>query len=207
MKLNKKYIQNRDKWWGLPLILPSLLQPLVTYANTYAHVGSGEVVLFYLPLALMMSLMLFFGWAALPGIVLSILLRKLPLVGLSETLTIITHYLVAIVLSWGGYRVFTPRRNNVSHGVPHLVFPRIFWQVFFSATLFLVLFQFAGFVGIYKNRVSMMGVTPFNINALINYQALLVGNLIGIPLFYFIIRAIRNPLHLRGYYDQLKRQF
>lgn len=101
MKLNKKYIQNRDKWWGLPLILPSLLQPLVTYANTYAHVGSGEVVLFYLPLALMMSLMLFFGWAALPGIVLSILLRKLPLVGLSETLTIITHYLVAIVLSWG----------------------------------------------------------------------------------------------------------
>lgn len=207
MKHNKKYIQNRDKWWGLPLILPSLLQPLVTYANTYAHVGSGEVVLFYLPLALMMSLMLFFGWAALPGIVLSILLRKLPLVGLSETLTIITHYLVAIVLSWGGYRVFTPRRNNVSHGVPHLVFPRIFWQVFFSATLFLVLFQFAGFVGIYKNRVSMMGVTPFNINALINYQALLVGNLIGIPLFYFIIRAIRNPLHLRGYYDQLKRQF
>lgn len=51
------------------------------------------------------------------------------------------------------------------------------------------------------------GVTPFNINTLINYQALLVGNLIGIPLCYFIIRTLRNPLYLRGYYQQLKLQF
>lgn len=207
MKLNKRYIQIRDKWWGLPLILPSLLLPLVTYANTYAHLASGEVVLFYLPLALMMSLMLFFGWAALPGIILAISLQRLPQVGLSETLAIQAHFMIAIVLSWGGYRVFTPRRNNVSHGEAHLVFPRIFWQVFCSATLFLVLFQFAGFLGIYQRKASMIGVTPFNINALINYQSLLAGNLIGIPFFYIIIRVIRHPLHLRGYYCQLKRQF
>ncbi|MJO74682.1 sensor domain-containing phosphodiesterase, partial [Salmonella enterica subsp. enterica] len=55
--------------------------------------------------------------------------------------------------------------------------------------------------------LSLMGGTPFNINALINYQGILVGNLIGVPLFYFIIRVIRNPLHLRGYYSQLKLQF
>lgn len=53
----------------------------------------------------------------------------------------------------------------------------------------------------------MMGVMPFNINTLINYQALLVGNLIGVPLCYFIIRTVRNPLYLRGYYAQLKQQF
>ncbi len=39
---------------------------------------------------------------------------------------------------------------------------------------------------------------PFNINTLINYRALLVGNLVGVPLCYFIIRTLRNPLHLRG---------
>lgn len=207
MRLNKHYIAIRDKWWGLPLVLPSLLLPFISHANTYAHVASGDVILFYLPLALLMSIMLSFGWAALPGIALAIFLRKYPQVGLNETLLVIVHFIIAIVLSWGGYRVFTPRRNNISHGTFQLVFQRIFWQVFGSATLFLVLFQFAAFVGIYESRVSMAGEMPFNINALINYQGLLVGNLIGVPLFYFIIRVIRNPLHLRGYYSQLKLQF
>ena len=165
MRLNKSYIAIRDKWWGLPLVLPSLFLPLVSHTNTYAHVATGDVILFYLPLSLMMSLMIFFGWAALPGIVLAVFIRKYPQVGLVETLPIVAHFLIAIVLSWGGYRVFTPRRNNISHGDAQLVFPRIFWQVFCPATLFLVLFQFAAFVGMYESKLSLMGVTPFNINA------------------------------------------
>lgn len=207
MRLNKNYIAIRDKWWGLPLVLPCLMLPLVSHVNTYAHMASGDVVLLNLPLALMMSMMHFFSWAALPGIILAIFLRKYPQVGLAETLPVIAHFLIAIVLSWGGYRVFNPRRNCVSHGEPRLVFQRIFWQVFCSATLFLVLFQFAAFVGMYESRLNLMGVTPFNINALINYQGILVGNLIGVPFFYFLLRVIRNPLHLRGYYSQLKLQF
>lgn len=207
MRLNKKYSAIRDKWWALPLILPSFLLPIISHANTYAHVTNGNVILFYLPLALMMSLMLFFGWAALPGIALAIFFRKYPQVGLNETLATIAHFIITIVLGWGGYRVFTPRRSHISHGDSHLIFPRMFWQVFCPATLFLVLFQFAAFVGMYESKLNLMGETPFTINALINYQALLVGNLIGIPLFYFIIRSIRNPLHLRGYYSQLKLQF
>ncbi|AZU08650.1 Putative cytochrome C-type biogenesis protein [Salmonella enterica subsp. enterica serovar Typhimurium] len=63
MKLNKTYINIRDKWWGLPLILPSILLPVLSSANTYALTSTGNVVLFYLPLAFMLSLMLFFGWA------------------------------------------------------------------------------------------------------------------------------------------------
>ncbi|SQB28325.1 Cyclic di-GMP phosphodiesterase YfgF [Citrobacter koseri] len=51
MKLNQTYIKIRDKWWVLPLILPSLLLPILSIANTYAHTntGSGNVTLFYLP--------------------------------------------------------------------------------------------------------------------------------------------------------------
>ncbi len=170
MKLNKTYINIRDKWWGLPLILPSILLPV------------------------------------LPGIVLAIFWRRYPQTGLYETLSVTMHFIITIVLSWGGYRVFSPRRNNVSHGDAHLLFQRIFWQVFCSATLFLVIYQFAAFVGMYESKASLMGVMPFNINTLINYQALLVGNLVGVPLCYFIIRTLRNPLHLRGYYQQLKLQ-
>lgn len=59
MKLNKNYIGIRDRWWALPLILPSLLLPVLSTATTYAHISTGTVILFYLPLALMISLMLF----------------------------------------------------------------------------------------------------------------------------------------------------
>ena len=81
MKLNKNYICMRDRWWALPLIIPSLLLPILSTANTYAHISTGTVILFYMPLALMISLMLFFGWAALPGIIISIICYKYPQVG------------------------------------------------------------------------------------------------------------------------------
>ncbi|MGQ7115433.1 MASE1 domain-containing protein, partial [Escherichia sp. TWPC-MK] len=55
-------------------------------------------------------------------------------------------------------------------------------------------------------RENLVGVMPFNLGTLINYQALLVGNLIGVPLCYFIIRVVRNPFYLRSYYSQLKQQ-
>ncbi len=206
MKLNATYIKIRDKWWGLPLILPSLILPVFAQINTFAHISSGEVFLFYLPPALMISMMMFFGWAALPGIALGIFVRKYAELGLYETLSLTANFIIIIIICWGGYRVFTPRRNNVSHGDTRLISQRIFWQIFFPATLFLVLFQFAAFVGLLASKENLVGVMPFNLGTLINYQALLVGNLIGVPLCYFIIRVVRNPLYLRGYYSQLKQQ-
>ncbi|NDO79439.1 sensor domain-containing phosphodiesterase [Citrobacter sp. NCU1] len=206
MDLKKLYIRIRDKWWALPLILPSLLLPLLSNTNTFASTATGNVVLFYLPLALMLSLMLFFGWAALPGIAIAIFWYKFSQVGWYETLPVIIHFVVTVVLSWGGYHVFAPRRGQVYHGDVRLVFQRMFWQVFFPASLFLVIFQFAAFVGMYDSKPHLMGVMPFNINALIDYQALLVGNLVGVPLCYLIIRIIRNPCYVYSYFSQLKLQ-
>ncbi|WP_411907480.1 hypothetical protein, partial [Salmonella enterica] len=42
-------------------MLPSILLPVLSSANNYALTSTGNVVLFYLPLALKLSLMLFFG--------------------------------------------------------------------------------------------------------------------------------------------------
>ncbi|BDY96526.1 hypothetical protein MUTS15_51830 [Escherichia coli] len=106
----------------------------------------------------------------------------------------------------GRLQGFYPRRNNVSHGDSRLISQRLFWQIVFPATLFLILFQFAAFVGLLASRENLVGVMPFNLGTLINYQALLVGNLIGVPLCYFIIRVVRNPFYLRSYYSQLKQQ-
>ncbi len=67
MKLNATYIKIRDKWWGLPLFLPSLILPIFAHINTFAHISSGEVFLFYLPLALMISMMMFFQLGGIAG--------------------------------------------------------------------------------------------------------------------------------------------
>ncbi|WP_252148133.1 MASE1 domain-containing protein, partial [Escherichia coli] len=107
MKLNATYIKIRDKWWGLPLFLPSLILPIFAHINTFAHISSGEVFLFYLPLALMISMMMFFSWAALPGITLGIFVRKYAELGFYETLSLTANFIIIIILCWGGYRVFT----------------------------------------------------------------------------------------------------
>lgn len=147
-----------------------------------------------------------FQLGGIARIALGIFVRKYAELGFYETLSLTANFIIIIILCWGGYRVFTPRRNNVSHGDSRLISQRLFWQIVFPATLFLILFQFAAFVGLLASRENLVGVMPFNLGTLINYQALLVGNLIGVPLCYFIIRVVRNPFYLRSYYSQLKQQ-
>ena len=38
MKLNATYIKIRDKWWGLPLFLPSLILPIFAHINTFRRI-------------------------------------------------------------------------------------------------------------------------------------------------------------------------
>jgi len=75
MHLVTWYQQHKDKWWCLPLFLPLILLPIARLANIHAQIGEGVVVLYFLPLALMITLMLFFGWAAIPGMILAIILN------------------------------------------------------------------------------------------------------------------------------------
>ncbi len=42
--------QNKDRWWALPLILPVVLLPVLSAANTLTQLGDGIVALYYLPL-------------------------------------------------------------------------------------------------------------------------------------------------------------
>ncbi|MBW6098338.1 MASE1 domain-containing protein [Escherichia coli] len=50
--------------------------PIFAHINTFAHISSGEVFLFYLPLALMISMMMFFQLGGIAGIALGIFVRK-----------------------------------------------------------------------------------------------------------------------------------
>lgn len=198
--------RNKDRWWALPLILPVVLLPVLSAANTLTQLGDGIVALYYLPLSFLLVLMLFFGFAAVPGIVLSLFIRYYDAVGLFEIVAGVLHFIVPLVLSWGGYRVFAPRRNMTGYGDIRLMPQRLFWQVFCPATLFLVLFQFAVYLGVYESRQSLAGLNPLNIRTLINYQALLVSGLTGVPLSYLLIRLIRHPCYLTRFISQIRLQ-
>ncbi len=123
-----------------------------------------------------------------------------------ETVAGVLHFIVPLVLSWGGYRVFAPRRNMTAYGDIRLMAQRIFWQVICPATLFLVLFQFAVYLGVYESRQSLAGLNPLNIRTLINYQALLVSGLTGVPLSYLLIRLIRHPRYIKSLLSQIRFQ-
>lgn len=198
--------KNQHRWWVLPLILPVVLLPVLSVANTFTHLGDGIAALYYLPLSFLLSLMMFFGLEALPGIVLSLFIRYYSSVGMFETVAGVLHFIVPIVLSWGGYRVFAPRRNMTAYGDVRLMAQRIFWQAFCPATLFLLLFQFAVYLGVYESRQSLAGLNPLNIRTLINYQALLVSGLTGVPLSYLLIRLIRHPRYLKSLISQIRTQ-
>lgn len=204
IRLYKKYC---DRWWALPLILPSLLLPWLSLADTFAQIEGGRVILYYLPLALMMSSMLFFGWAALPGMVLALWLHYYSRLPATEVLIAICHFLITVIASWGGYRLAVPRRHRVSYGNESLMLRRLFWQVLCPASLFIVLLEIAFCLGFYSSFRDVTGANPLNVRALISYQALLVGCITGIPFCYFLIRVIRNPLHIRSFISQLRVQF
>lgn len=205
MNLLTHYRQHKDKWWALPLVLPCLLLPLFSMANTWATVAGEGVVLFYLPMAVLMSMLVVYGLAALPGMVLGLVL----LFGFNEpaqTLAQTLHLLVPVLLSWGGYRVFVTRRQNSAYGNAQLFAQRLFWQVFCPATLYMTILQFVIWLSLYDTELSNTNTLTLNIHLLIDYQAMLVGTMTGIPTSYLIIRLFHHPRYLQSWLSQLRKE-
>lgn len=207
MQFSDWYQRNKNKWWCLPLILPVLIHPLAFYCSVYTELHGVRVVLYYMLPALTLALMLIFSWAALPGIVLAILLHYLPLRGSFDGFAAVAHYLLTLTICWGGYSLFVPRRNNITFGTMYQTVARMFWLVFCSSTLFFLLYQGAIRFGLYAARVSLLGDNPWKISTLINYQALLMSSLTGLPFCYFIIRTLRHPRFARSFISRMRAQF
>lgn len=147
-----------------------------------------------------------FGWAAIHGIIIGLLLTLAHGMMLEQSIGVLFHFLIPCVLCWGGYRIFVPQRQQVSHGNVRLMPHRLFWQMLLPSVIFLILSQIAEYLGLHPRTTEMTGVTPFSLRSLITFQALMVGCLTGMPLCYFVLRVIRNPFHLRGFISQVRLQ-
>ncbi|WP_435952585.1 EAL domain-containing protein [Dryocola sp. BD626] len=206
MRFANWYEKHKNNWWALPLILPALLLPLAVWFNAYSVMEGGRVFLVYMSLGLMTSFVVIFGWAAIPGIILALLIRYVPLKGDVTALLAVGHFLIPVALSYAGYRVFVPRRNSVMFGIIHLTLQRMVWLVLINSTLFVFLYQLGLFFGWYDAALSMVAENPLHPRTLINYQAVLVGTLTGMPFFYFIIRMIRNPRFVASFWSRMRGQ-
>ena len=207
MNFCKIYKQYRDEWWGLPLILPLLVLPIIKIANTYTYIGGGKTYLYYLPLPFMLCMMLFFSWKALPGLIAGIDCYLTNDFHFVERVGIELQFLIPTIVAWGGYQFFNQQRKMISHGDTHLMAHRLFWQMFVPSTIFLLLIQFALYLGLYPSMRDTEWVSPLTQRNLINYQSLLMGYLTGVPLCYLMIRLIRNPNYLRSFVSQVRRDF
>ncbi len=202
MPLINKYNYIKDKWWALPLILPLVLYPIFSLANVFATISGQEVVLYYLPMSLFISLMMFYGWAALPGMIAALIWSHWRL-DPGEMILKSLHELLPVVVSWVGYRIFVTRRHRVAYGSSQLVYPRVLWQVFCPASFYLLLLELSVWLNFSGKRLYESG----EMSMLITYQALLAGAVTGVTLSYLLIRIIRHPRYLRSWLSQLRREF
>lgn len=206
MHLIRWYNKHKSCWWALPLILPTVLLYVAFWFNAYTEVEVERVFLIYMPLAMLTASAMLFSWAAIPGIVLALLIHLTTFKMGWVALFIVAHFLISIYVSLCGYHIFVPRRNAVSFGFIHLSLKRLFWLVLFNTTLFMMIFQVVVYFNWYDYHMKLISVNPFNARTLINFQAIAVGCLTGIPFFYNIIRMIRNPSFVGAFYSQMRRQ-
>jgi EAL domain-containing protein (putative c-di-GMP-specific phosphodiesterase class I)/GGDEF domain-containing protein len=206
MYLASWYKNYKNKWWALPLVLPSLLLPITSWCNASTVMDGGRVFLVYMPLGLMTAFMLIFGGAALPGIILALLIRYIPIKGEATALLAVVHFIVPIMISWGGYHIFVPRRGSVMFGAIKLTAQRMLWLVLVNAVIFLVIYQIGIFFGWYKDVDNSSMESPLHARTLINFQAVLIGCLTGMPFFYTVIRMVRNPNFIFAFWSRMKKQ-
>ncbi|MGV3346698.1 EAL domain-containing protein [Enterobacteriaceae bacterium LUAb1] len=194
------------RWWGLPLILPFVFLPLSAYLSTQLMLPDGYVYLIYLPLAMMIALLMVFSWAALPGIILALLVRYVPLYGGLYAAFIVGGFLCALILCWWGYRTHAGKRWGVSFGELRLAPVRLFWLVLVLPGVLIVLMQLMVILHLVPAYMLVFGHEPLTLRNLINYQAVLISSIALTQINYCLIRMIKSPRFALLLWQRLKRQ-
>lgn len=184
----------RSSPWGLPLILPLLLMPVSLTLSVRLWITEGYAYLIYLPLAMMIGMLLAFDWRAFPGIALALVSYYFQRYAPGAASVIVLVFLFVLMACWRGYKINASRRWSVAWAELKRMPLRLLWLVIMIPTLFILLIQLMALTGIIPIQGSVFARSLFSIQALLNFQSVLLSCITMTHLYYCLIRLIHRPV-------------
>ncbi|QKJ88196.1 Membrane protein [Paramixta manurensis] len=188
------------------MVISLTLLPLSSFFSTRLQLPEGHVYLFYLPMAMMVAMLMVFDWLALPGITLALALRYFNLFTPGHALTTCLIFIINLSCCWLGYHLQAGRRWGVTVGAWRVLSARLFWLSFLLTTLSVMLLQLMVTLGVIPESAAVVSRDPFTLRTLINYQSFLLSCMAMTPLYYCVIRILRDPRFARQLFQRMKRQ-
>ncbi|MFI8416546.1 EAL domain-containing protein [Serratia sp. NPDC078593] len=183
----------RDRWWGQPIIWSLLLLPVAGWLSPRIMLPEGKVYLIYLPLAVCISLLMVYDWLALPGIAIAIMIRYASRLGPEIGVVMTLIYLFCLGVSWVGYRCQTQRRWCGGFGIIELSRPQLIWLVVMPPLFFILSLQLVIGLGLLPDEMGMVSGDANFMHTLVNLQAVVIGCMSSMQLFYYVLRVLNKP--------------
>lgn len=193
MVILKFWDKLRDHWWGQPLVLSLLLLPIAGWLSPRLMLPGGKIYLVYLPLAACLSLLMVYNWRALPGIALAILIRYSNRGSWQFDLIMMLVYVGCLSACWWGYRCQTQRQWCLGFTELKLGKHRLIWLVVLPPLVMIITLQIIINFGLLPDELGMLSNKGNNLYALINLQAMVLGCLSSMQLFYCVLRVLKTP--------------
>lgn len=196
----------RDRWWGQPMVLSLLLLPVAGWLSPRLMLPDGKAYLVYLPLAVCFSLLMVYDWRALPGIAVAIIVRYSDRESVSIDIVMTLIYMACLSVCWLGYRCQSQRRWCAGMTELKLGKYRLIWLVLAPPVLFIFGLQLVIGLDLLPDEFGLLSGNGNNLHTLINFQAILIGCLSSMKLFYFVLRILNNPKFARVLLGRIRQE-
>ncbi|EKS7765385.1 EAL domain-containing protein [Edwardsiella piscicida] len=193
MKADKRRTISGWSRWGEPLLFALLVIPLSILYSPRVILPNGQAYLIALLPAAALALSFLYGSRMLAPIVIVTLATLYLAYGMTPLLAVGLPFNLTLLLCWWGYTQQAGRRWRAGLAKPRLMLPRLFWLAGMFPLLFILLTQIAVTMGMFSGHPFFAERLPFSMSTLTNYQGMVLGALVGAPLYYHLLRLLRRP--------------
>ncbi|WP_263977837.1 MASE1 domain-containing protein [Edwardsiella piscicida] len=193
MKADKRRTISGWSRWGEPLLFALLVIPLSILYSPRVILPNGQAYLIALLPAAALALSFLYGSRMLAPIVIVTLATLYLAYGMTPPLAVGLPFNLTLLLCWWGYTQQAGRRWRAGLAKPRLMLPRLFWLAGMFPLLFILLTQIAVTMGMFSGHPFFAERLPFSMSTLTNYQGMVLGALVGAPLYYHLLRLLRRP--------------
>ncbi|WON75815.1 sensor domain-containing phosphodiesterase [Serratia sp. UGAL515B_01] len=187
------------------MLLSLILLPIAGWLSPRLMLPEGKAYLVFLPLAVCFSLLMVYDWRALPGLAVAIIIRYSD-GNMAYDVIMTLIYLWCLSVCWLGYRCQSQRRWSAGLTELKLGKYRLIWLTLMPPTLFIFTLQLVISLDLLPDEFGFLTGRGVNLHTLINFQAVLIGCLSSMKLFYFALRIINNPNFAKVLLGRIRRE-